>query len=199
MSVLAQEQALLDLIASDKERRCADISANAQRQAAELLRQAHDQARERVRGGLREARGRARQRIDAAAAQRQSRLRQAQQHSASDFLARAMALLPAALCARWQQRETRLRWVRQALLQARQVLPSRDWLIEHAPGLLPEDIATLDDDLAPAPRNFEVNPQLVAGLRIHGNGNCVDASLAGLLADRDTLAASLLRARELQP
>jgi hypothetical protein len=143
---------------------------------------------------------RARQRIDAAAAQRQSRLRLAQQDSASDFLARAIALLPAALSARWQQPETRLRWVRQALLQARQALPCSDWRIEHAAGLLPEDIAALDDDdMPPFLRNFEANPQLVAGLRVHGNGNCIDASLAGLLADRDSLAASLLLAREVQP
>jgi hypothetical protein len=197
VSVFAQEQALLDLIAADRDQRCAEIEQSARRQAAELLRQAHAQARERVLGGLREARLRARQRIDAAAAQRQSRLRLAQQDSASDFLARAMALLPAALSARWQQRETRLRWVRQALLQARECLPCSDWQIEHAPGLMSDDIAALDEhDMPPFRRNFETNPQLDAGLRIHGNGNCVDASLTGLLADRDSLAASLLRARE---
>jgi vacuolar-type H+-ATPase subunit H len=199
VSVQAQAQALLDLIAADRDRRCDEIMAGARRQAAELLRQAHDQARERVTGGLRDARARARHRVDAAAAQRQSRLRLAQQGSASDFLARAMALLPAALSARWQQSETRLRWVRLALLQARQALPCSDWRIAHAPGLLPADIAALDDDdTAPFLRNFEAEPQLVAGLRVHGNGNCVDASLAGLLADRDSLSASLLRAREVQ-
>lgn len=197
MSVREQEQALLELIAVDREQRCAEIIGKARQQAADLLRQAHSQARERVRSGLNEARTRARERVAAAAAHKQTRMRLAQQGSASDFLARAMNLLPAALAARWQQSETRLTWVRQALLQARQSLPPGDWRIEHAPGLADIDIATLQDE-RPTPflHHFDLEARLGAGVRIHGNGNCIDASLAGLLGDRDSLAARLLRAWE---
>jgi hypothetical protein len=89
-----------------------------------------------------------------------------------------------------------LRWVRQALLQARQSLPLGDWRIEHAPGLQADDIRALaDTDLPPFPHRFEVDPELRAGLRIFGNGNCIDASLTGLQSDQDSLSAALLRAR----
>lgn len=196
----AQEQALLELIAGDREQRCAEIVSSARQQAAELLRRAHAEARERVRKGLKEARGRSETRIAAARARQQTRMRLAKQGSASDFLARALALLPAALQARWQQPEARLRWVRQALLQAHQSLPPGDWRIDHAAGLDGADIARLaQQELALFPHRFQLDAGLAAGVRIHGNGNCIDASLAGLLSDRDSLAASLLRARELSP
>jgi vacuolar-type H+-ATPase subunit H len=199
VSASTQEQALLQLIAEDRERRCAQISDAARRESAELLRQAHAQARERVRHALSEARERARQRIAAAAAQRATRLRLAQQSNASDFLAQAMALLPAAMTRRWQQPDARLRWVRRALSQARQALPPGEWRIEHAPGLQADDIRVLgENDLSGLPHRFQLAPELPAGVRIFGNGNCIDASLAGLLADRDGLAAALLRARAAQ-
>jgi vacuolar-type H+-ATPase subunit H len=200
VNVSAQEQALLDLIEADRTHRCAEILGSARSQAAELLRQAHAQARERVRQGLDDARERARQRVAAAAAQRATRLRLAQQNETSDFLAQAMARMPAALIARWQQPESRLRWVRMALAQARQSLPLGDWRIVHAPGLQADDIRTLgDSELSPFPHRFEVDTELAAGVRVFGNGNCIDASLAGLLSDRDSLAAVLLRARGALP
>lgn len=197
MNVHAQEQALLELIAGDRDARCEEILGGARQQAAELLRRAHAEARERVRKALREARERAGERVAAAIARRQTRERLAQQGSASDFLAQALELLPAALQARWQQPPARLGWVRQALLQAQRLLPAGDWRIDHAPGLEAADIAQLAAaELPPSPPHFQPDPELLAGLRIHGNGNCIDASLAGLLADRDSLAARLLGARE---
>jgi len=197
VNVSAQERALLDLIETDCARRRTEILGSARNQALEMLQQAHAQARERVRSGLNEARQRATQRVAAAAAQRATRLRLAQQNAARDFLAQAMALLPAALIARWHRREARLRWLHQALLQARHSLPPGEWRIDYAPGLQPEDIEALGGtELSPFPFRFQADPALRAGVCIFGNGNCIDASLAGLLSDQDSLAAALLRARE---
>lgn len=200
MSAGNQEQALLDLIAIDRARRCSEIAESAQREVDDLLRQAHLHARERVRRVLGEARERARERVTAALAQRHTRERLAQQGSASDFLERALRLLPAALVQRWEEPQARMRWTQMALAQARQSLPPGPWRIEHAAGLQPQEIAALaaDSSLAEA-RSFQLNPQLPAGVRVLGNGNCIDASLAGLLSDRDSLAAALLQAWEARP
>lgn len=200
MNASAQEQALLDLIAADRMQRCSEILQSARRQSDELLREAHRHARERLRQALNEARDRARQRVAAAIAQRQTRARLAQQSSASDFLTHALQLLPAALTQRWRQPSERLRWAQMALAQAQQSLPPGPWRIEHADGLQAEDIAALGADAGGAASwRFQLDPQLVAGLRIFGNGNCIDASLPGLLSDRENLAAALLQAWEQTP
>jgi len=196
----AQEQALLDLIAADRARRCSEILQTAQRQSDELLHEAHRHARERLRQALNEARERARQRVAGAIAQRQTRARLAQQSSASEFLTHALQRLPAALTQRWQQACERRRWVQMALAQAQQSLPAGPWRIEHADGLQAEDISALGADAGDAAnKRFQLNAQLVAGLRIFGNGNCIDASLPGLLSDRENLAAALLQAWEQTP
>ena len=199
MNVSTQEQALLDLIIADRERRCGELMAAAQRQAAELLREAHLHARKRVRTVLGDARERARQRVAAAQAQRQTRDTLAQQGPASDFLNQAMQLLPAQLAQRWREPSARRLWMQMAMQQAEQNLPAGAWRIEHAPGLQQEEMASLTGatHLAQA-HSFQPNPQLLAGVRIHGNGNCIDASLAGLLSDRDSLSAALLQAWEVQ-
>jgi len=196
----AQEQALLDLIAADRTRRCSEILQSAQRQSDELLHEAHRHARERLRQALNEARERARQRVAGAIAQRQTRARLAQQSSASEFLTHALQRLPTALTQRWRQACERPRWVQMALAQARQSLPAGPWRIEQADGLRAEEIAALGADASgEASRIFQLDPQLVAGLRIFGNGNCIDASLPGLLSDRENLAAALLQAWEQTP
>lgn len=200
MNTSAQEQALLDLIAADCTRRCDEIRNESRRQADALLREAHLNARDRLRRVLNDARDRARQRVAAAEAQLQTRERLEQQNSAGEFLKRALQLLPAALSQRWRQPQTRTRWVQMALDQAQHSLPTGAWRVEHADGLLPEEIAPLLTDCRGGPiRNFQLNPQLIAGVRIMGNGNCIDASLSGLLSDMDNLAGALLQAWESPP
>lgn len=191
---------MLDLIAADRQRRCDEIRHEAAEQSAQWLRTAHRQARERLRRVLGDARERASQRVSAALAQRQTRERLALQSSASDFLEQALQRLPAALTSRWQQPSLRRIWMRMALEQARHALPPGVWRIEHAAGLAAEEIAALTLEAGDhTTRIFEPRPPLIAGARIFGNGNCVDASLPGLLSDRENLAAALLQAWETAP
>lgn len=196
MSTSVQEQALLDLIDADCRRRCEEIRDSARRQSADLLREAHLHARQRLRRVLNDARDRARQRVAAALAQRQTRERLAQQNCASEILKQALQRLPAALTQRWQQAGSRSRWVAMALSQANRCLPAGPWRIEHAEGMRVEDLTGTGTG---ASHHLQLDPRLVAGLRIFGNGNCVDASLSGLLSDRDNLAAALLQAWEAGP
>ena len=197
MSVSDQELALLRLVEEDRARRCAEILAAAEPQAAELRRQAHREARERVRAALTEARERAQRQIAAAAAQLQTRQRLAQQDCDTRMLDQAFTALPGALIARWQQPATRRQWLDFAMHQAAQLLPRTRWRIEHAPDLTPGDIGSVNAWAEST--EWEEDAGLGAGVRIHSNGNCIDASLQGLRADRDALAARLLQAWEAAP
>ena len=197
MNVSAQELALLRLVDEDRTRRCAEILAAAESQAAELRRKAHREARERVRAALTEARERAQHQIAAATAQLQTRQRLAQQDCATRILDAALAALPGALIARWQQPMARRQWLDFAMQQAAQLLPRAQWRIEYAAGLAPGDIGSVSA-WAESTEWYE-DASLGAGVRIHSNGNCIDASLQGLRADRDALAARLLQAWEAAP
>lgn len=197
MTVPDQESALLQLVEEDRARRCGEILAAARAQAGELRRQAHRAACERVRAALADARERAQRQVAAAAAQLQTRQRLAHQDRAARMLDAALAALPAALMVRWQQATTRRQWLDFAMQQAAQLLPRAQWRIEHAHGLTPSDIGSAS---AWADRSeWSESPGLGAGLRIHSNGNCVDASLQGLRADREALASRLQQAWETLP
>jgi len=197
MSASDQELALLRLVEEDRARRCAEILAAAESQAAELRRQAHREARERVRAALAEARERLQRQIAAAAAQLQTRQRLAQQDCDTRMLDQAFTALPGALIARWQQPATRRQWLDFAMHQAAQLLPRTRWRIEHAPGLTPGDIGSVSAWAEST--EWEEDAGLGAGVRIHSNGNCIDASLPGLLSDRENLASALLQAWEQTP
>jgi hypothetical protein len=81
--------------------------------------------------------------------------------------------------------------VRTAALDA---LAKGAWRVDHAPGWpLPEREAFAAEVTAqgPGPVGFAESSALAAGLVVRADGNVVDGSLAGLLADRDALDARL--------
>lgn len=169
----ARQQALLDAAAS---------------QASELLRTAHAQARQHVREALTAARARLHARVALARAQQQTRQRLTQQAQRLRVLEAATAQLPAALMERWAEPTARAAWVNHAFDAAGRLLGAGPWQIRCAPGI------DRWPDGHPAELRVQVDPSLTAGLRISAGGNCVDASMAGLLGDTDAVASLLLRA-----
>jgi hypothetical protein len=99
--------------------------------------------------------------------------------------------LPAALARQWQDADGRAHWIRHAVRDARQRLRGTDWQIEHAPGMTEPERRQCVADGAP-PACFAEDPALDAGLRIRAEGAVLDATAAGLLADRDRVTAGLL-------
>lgn len=89
-----------------------------------------------------------------------------------------------------------MRWANRALASAAAMLGAGNWQIRHAPGLSTEECSYLAAGVTVTPGlecSWQADPELRAGLRIVREGNVVDASLQGLLADSDTLAAALLQ------
>jgi hypothetical protein len=195
MTLHSRTQALLDLVEQDRRAQCAAILQEAQADAAARLAQARSEARARVREAFAEERQRAQTRLDAARATLQTRLRLHEQRHASAWLSLGWQRLPQALRERWRDQTARGLWVQAALAAARRVLPAGPWRIVHAEGWPVTErealTARLREELGSAPV-FTLDAALDAGLRIGANGNRVDATLAGLTAERDEIGARLL-------
>ena len=87
----------------------------------------------------------------------------------------------------------------QVLAAAQMRLPQGAWRIVHAPdGALAEPVAPMPELGAAsgaAPR-WEADASIEAGLKVVADGNAIDGTQAGLLADRPAIEARLLRELE---
>jgi hypothetical protein len=199
MSLQQQTQALLDLVEADRAQRCAQVLGDASTRAAALRAQAGAEARAHLRQTFDEQRRLEREHIAAALARLATQRRLHEQQRNAALLQLAWQQLPAALQARWRQAGARRDWVAQVVASARTRLPSRGWRIVHAPDWPDEERQALAQALAAelgSPPRFEADPAIAAGLKVAVDGNVIDGSLAGLLADRPSLGAQLLRRLE---
>ncbi len=195
MTLDTRSQALLDLVEQDRVAQCNTVIGQAQAQAATLLAQARADARTRVREAFAAERQRAQARIAAARATLQTQRRLHAQRQAAAWLARAWQQLPQALRVRWQDDAARNSWVAAAIDQAQRLLPPGRWRIVHGGDWPEAERQALAERLQRDSGTllaFEVDASIDAGLRVVSGGNRLDATLAGLLADRDEIGARLL-------
>ena len=202
MTLESRTQALLDLVQADRERQCDTILGEANERAAALLKQAHAEARARVHQAFAEERQRSAERVAAAQAQLETRRRLYRQKRASAWLASAWQRLPDALLRRWAQDDTRRAWIGLVVAGAGAVLPRSTWTIAHPPTW---SAAEQQESAREASRDYGLTPQFVAdpairaGFRISANGNLVDGTADGLIADRDAIGGNLLHRLEGTP
>lgn len=194
MSLEARRTALLALVEADRLRQREALLDTANAQADALRRQARAQARAHIRQALDEARERRAGALAAAEARRQTRERLARQHHDSDALAAAWATLPEEMERRWHEPAARALWIANALSRAARELDGVGgrWTVRHAAGPAAAELAAAVAD-APAAVDVIVDPGSRGGLRIARDGNVLDASIAGLLGDRDAVSAAILR------
>lgn len=199
MTIAGALATLLDVVDRDSKARCAEILGDAQAQAEALRAEAMREGRQRLRAALRAERARAAARIAAARARLEAEQRRAQQRQAALALAAAEALLPAALQAAWKDPPRRRQWLEQALTRAAQSLPRIAWRIRHASDLDADDKAWLQQRLgetALAGPVFEADAGIAAGMEIQAGGARLEATPAGLLADRAWVGGRLLQLLE---
>jgi hypothetical protein len=194
-------QALIGLVQGEAEsRRDARIEA-ARAQARALLREARSAARRRVRETVVLERRRGHAELAAARAACDTRRRLCEQRRSAALLAVAWAALPDALVARWQRDAERSAWCARALAMARAALPLRDWSIVHPSDWPPAERDAFAADVLRAtgqPPSFRADAAARAGIAIAAGNASVDATLAGLVADRPEIEASLLQRLEAQ-
>ncbi len=202
MTLEQRAQGLLDLVESERRTRSEAIVAEARSRAFVLVAQSHASARARMREAYAEERQRAQARVAAALANLQTRRRLHEQQRSAALLALGWQRLPGALRARWRDAGLRKLWVDAAVTEAGRVLPRGPWRFVHATDWSAGEQQALVARLA---QDSGVSPELVAdagidaGLRIVAGGNVVDATLAGLVCDRDEIGAKLLRRLEQSP
>jgi hypothetical protein len=195
VTLAARTQALLDLVERDRATQCDAIVAEARALAEALLTRTRAESRAAFHLALVEERARGRTAIAAARAELQTRQRAHRQRRIEALLALGWQGLPEALRSRWREAASRAQWIDRAVSSARSVLPRKGWSIVHGSDWSDEEKRALAARLDPPPR-FALDARIDAGLRIAADGNVVDATLAGLLADRDEIGARLIRLLE---
>lgn len=187
--------ALLAFVESYRSARCAELMAAAQAEARALLKRAHAEARERVRCALEQERQHAERQLALAAARARTRARLREQRRRAQELSAAWRLLPAALEARWEDPDARARWAAAVATRSLALLPPHGWRVAHPPDWSTSEREAFVQLLAPRleePPQFAADPAIRAGLRLAAGATVLDATPAGLLADREAIEARLL-------
>jgi hypothetical protein len=117
------------------------------------------------------------------------------QRRAATTLVQAWTQLRAALQARWQVQETRVRWVDSHLDRALRALSHTQWQIHH-----PRDWPVAEAEKVAArlaargiTARFIEDASIAAGLRVIAGNNALDVTLDGLLAERAAIEGRLLQ------
>lgn len=190
-----KEEALLALIEEFRAARLEALEEEACGRERAILGEAHRAARERIREVFAEERARLEEHASLAEARVAGHRRQRVQQRSAALLELGWRKLPEVLQARWRDPGQRAQWVRHVLAQAREALPSGRWRIELAAGLSDSERAALADAAAAiggeGPDVIE-DATIAAGLRVASRGNVVDATIDGLLDDREAIGARLL-------
>jgi hypothetical protein len=194
-----QARALLDLIEADRERQCTQILGEASGRAAALRAQSQAEARARMRQAFAEQRLLQRSRIAAAQARLATHCRLHEQQRSAALLRLAGEQLPGELLALWRQGASRAVWVDHVLAAAKARMPRGPWRIVHAADWSESEQRALAQTIAAeagAAPQFAADATIAAGLKIVADGNLIDGTLEGLLADRDDIQARLLLSLE---
>jgi len=200
MNLEQRTEALLAVVAEYRSQRCAELLEPARAQAHALAAGALREARRRVRTAIGEERKRLADAIAAAQAKLATERRLVTQRRSTETLARGWDALRTALQARWDDDAGRRAWIEAHLERARSVLsaaePTDGWLLA-GPADWPQAerdrvIDALREQSAPAVQ-FDADAKLTAGFRVQAGHNVLDATLDGLLADRDAVQGRLLQ------
>ncbi|MCB1909719.1 MAG: hypothetical protein KDH15_20355 [Rhodocyclaceae bacterium] len=188
-------QALLALVATDRERRCAQALAPAEaearstfRRAAHALRREHREALSRQRAEHEARLAKARARVATAEHARQLR-------RVAMIADEAWPLLASALTDRWRKPPARRRWIASATNAALARLPARGWIVRHPPDLPERERVAMVADLAKrgiTEVRCDSAEEIGAGIEIRAGETRLDATVDGLTSDRQAIVGRLI-------
>ncbi|MGE0358702.1 MAG: hypothetical protein AB7P08_17500 [Burkholderiales bacterium] len=194
MDVAHSTAALLDLIEKDRARRCAEVEEKAAQAATQALRAARSAARTRVREALLVERRRLRDGLAASDAALATETRLHDQRRFRALLDETWKRLPQALAARWAEPAAREAWIAHIVACARAVLAPGRWTFVHGPGWTEEEreaTASLLMEIGISAQ-FTEDATRGPGVEVRSDGNRVDGTAAGLMADAGEVGARLL-------
>jgi hypothetical protein len=190
----AQTQAMIAQLRRYESDQVGEIVDRGHASARALVASAFAEARASVAKAVRRERSRRQAAVTKSKARAETRARLDSQLRIGELLASGWAQLPEVLSERWRNPDQRQRWWQAAVAQACQRLLGESFLIEYAPGPTQREL----DDMVGACGERRVSLQsaheLGAGVRITTPGAALDASVGGLLADREHIQSLLLAA-----
>jgi len=190
-----QVEALLALVNERREHRLKDTRANRDAQVQEIRQTARAEARENLHQAVARERVRMTQGLRQAEARAELESRQRAQLETLTLLEQMWERLDAALVARWAEERARAAWVAAAMQEAAQLLPGRPWRLEHAAGVLRDEPPRGEAQVSAGGSQhveWHLERQIRAGLRVRTSGASLDATVEGLLADREDIEALFL-------
>lgn len=188
-----QVASLLGRVHRVSDERIGELRANREAQVETIERDARREARRLLRAASHAKRERVRERCREALAELDAERRRRDFEVDRGVIGAALAALPEALERRWRDADARRAWCAQAGTIAAARLVARDWRIALGAGVSePERNALAAAAAAHGARAECVTGAGGVGLSIAAGPSVVDATVAGLLADGEAIAARLL-------
>ena len=190
-----QAEALLQQVTDDRERRCAALRAAAESQAKQIVSSARAEARNTVHNAVIQERARMDLGMRQARARADIEARRRERQQSRELLEQMWTAIEGVLERRWQEPAARRAWIDAAMGQATALLPGRAWLIESGSELTAQERSELTARAqARGAKTLELSlqPAMPPGLKIRADHVCIDATVPGLLAQRDSIEAAFL-------
>ena len=185
-----QAQALLQRVTDDRDRRCAAVRAAAESQAKHILRSARTEARTNVRNAVIQERARMDLGMRQATARADIEERRQERQKSRELLEQMWAAIAEGLERRWREPALRRAWIDAAMSQAGALLAGRAWLIEVGSDWTEQERGELTDRArgrGAGTVEYSLHAVMPAGLKIRAGGVCADATVPGLLTQRDAV------------
>lgn len=197
-----QVESVLGALKVQRDSRCREIESATGRRVEQLLSDSRSRVRERVHKAVVEERQRRETALLDARHRIETGERRKVQQQYRKFLHAAEPLLAAELEERWRDVEARRSWCEMLIGEAADRLARDPWTIEHPRDWTAEDTAWLEQLMQarelPKPVLHE-DAGIAAGLRVRLGSACLDATIAGLLANTCEVEGRLLAAWERWP
>lgn len=173
---------------------CESVINEAEDEAERMIDRAYAQARRDVHRAVAAERQRVAQYCHRVRAELETVRREQAHQRANEFLDKALTRLNERLAHQWQANANA--WIDAVLLRAEAILPRETpWTVAVAADASPAVLDTIRTRLAHAGVHVaavDLEPTISAGLRIHAGPVQLDATRAGLLADRAQIESRLL-------
>lgn len=190
-----EADALLRQVTDERDRRCLALRTAAESQATQIVRAARAEARANVRRAVTEERARMDFGVRQATARADIEFRRQERRKSRELLEQMWAKIAGVLESRWREPAYQRAWINAVMSQAGAILSGRAWVIEVGSGWLDGERGELTDRAhrqGAGSVEYSVLADMPAGLKIRAATVCVDATVAGLLAERDTIEAAFL-------
>ena len=190
-----QAQGLLQQVTDDRDRRCAALRAAAECQAGQIVRSARTEARRNVSNAVIQERARMDLGLRQATARADIEVRRVERQKSRELLEQMWAAIADVLERRWREPALRRAWIDAVMRQAGALVSGRAWLIEagsdweeHERG----ELTTQARGCGAGTAEYSLHAAMPAGLKIRAGSVCVDATVPGLLMQRDAIEAAFL-------